>query len=58
VRLLLLVLAGLGVWLLIRRREADDRRVVVAWDDGSELVLRHGSPERDRLAAIAQEALS
>jgi hypothetical protein len=57
-RLLLLALVGLGVWLLIRRRQADDRRVVVAWDDGSDLVLRHGSPARDRLASIAQEALS
>jgi hypothetical protein len=58
VRLLLLVLAGLGVWLLIRRRDADERRVVVAWEDGSEIVLRPGSPERERLVEIAQEALS
>ena len=33
------------------------RHVVVAWDDGSELELREGSEERDRLVAIAARAL-
>jgi len=57
-RLLLLALGAVGVWLLLRRRGADQRRVVVAWDDGSELVLRPGSPDCERLVEIAEEALS
>ena len=52
------VLAVFGVWLLLRRR-TDAERVVVAWGDGSELELElePGSPGRDRLVAVAQEAL-
>ena len=56
-RLALLALAGAGVWLLLRRRSEDERRVVVAWQDGSELELRAGSAERERLVSIAAEAL-
>ena len=56
---MLLVLAlAVGAWLVLRRRERDERRVVVAWDDGSELELRRGSPEREALVAIAREAVS
>ena len=36
---------------------SDEHRVVVAWEDGSELDLRPGSPERERLARIAEGVL-
>ena len=58
VRLLLAARAGgLGAWLVLRRRGADERRVVVAWEDGSELELGAGLPERERLVAVARGAL-
>jgi hypothetical protein len=57
VRLLLLLVLAATAWLVLRRRETDERRVVVGWDDGSELELRHGSAERMSLVAIAREAL-
>ena len=50
------VLAVIGVWLLLRRRTEADR-VVVAWGDGSELELEPRSPDRERLVAVAREAL-
>ena len=56
-RLLVLVALLAGRWFVLRRRGGDDRRVVVAWEDGSELELRRGSPEREALTAIAHEAL-
>ena len=55
--LLAAALAILGAWLVLRRRGRDARRVVVAWGDGSELELRPGTAERERLVAVAQEAL-
>jgi hypothetical protein len=57
VKLALLALAGLVAWLVLRRRGGDELRVVVAWEDGSELDLRDGTPERERLVAIAAGAL-
>jgi hypothetical protein len=54
--LLAAVLAVIGVWLLLRRRQ-DPEHVVVAWSDGSELELVPGSPERETLVAVAREAL-
>ena len=51
-----LVLAVVGVWLLLRRR-TEAERVVVAWGDGSELELESRSPDRERLVAVAREAL-
>ena len=56
-RLALLALAGAAAWLLLRRRSEDERRVVVAWQDGSELELRAGSAERERLVSIAAEVV-
>ena len=56
-KILLLGAVGLGLWLVFGRRRADERRVVVAWDDGSELELREGTEERERLVAIAAAAL-
>jgi len=57
VKLALLAVAGLVAWLVLRRRREDELRVVVAWEDGSELELREGTPEREPLAAIAAGAL-
>jgi hypothetical protein len=58
VRFLLgLALAALGTWLLLRRRTSDGPRVVVGWEDGSELELGQGSKERERLVTLAQAAL-
>jgi hypothetical protein len=54
--LLGLVLAVVGAWLLLRRR-SEAEHVVVAWGDGSELELEPRSPERERLVAVAREAL-
>ena len=55
--LVAVALAAAGAWLLLRRRSAGGGSVVVAWRDGSELELRPGSPEHDRLTALAGEAL-
>jgi hypothetical protein len=58
VRLVLLAAAAVGAWLFLRRRRGtDERHVVVAWADGSELELGEGA-SRDRLLAIAEGALS
>ena len=57
VKLALLAVAGLVAWLVLRRRREDELRVVVAWEDGSELELRDGTPEREQLVAIAAGAL-
>ena len=56
-RLVLLAVAAVGAYLLLRRRRTDPRRVVVGWSDGSELELRPGAPERDRLLELAGGAL-
>jgi hypothetical protein len=58
VRLVLALALALGAWLVLRRRGRDDRRVVVAWEDGSELELRRGSAERESLVSIARGAVS
>ena len=55
-KLVLLAVAGLVAWLVLRRRGEDELRVVVAWEDGSELDLRDGT-ERERLVAIAEGVL-
>ena len=52
-----LVLVGLGLLALLRRGRPDTRRVVVGWADGSELEAVEGTPERARLVAIAQGVL-
>ncbi|HEY6076590.1 MAG TPA: hypothetical protein VIV36_07105 [Gaiella sp.] len=51
-----IVLTVIGAWLLLRRRR-DVERVEVAWGDGSELRLEPQSPGRERLVAVAREAL-
>lgn len=52
-----LVLAGLGLWALLRRGQPDTRRVVISWADGSELEPAEGSQERARLVAVAEAVL-
>ncbi len=54
---LVLLGAAIALWLVLRRRRGDDTRVVVAWEDGSELELRDGTPERERLLALATDVL-
>ena len=56
-RLLLLAAATVVAYVLLRRRRDDRRRVVVVWKDGSELELRPGTPERDRLVEVGGRAL-
>ena len=56
-RLLVLALAAGAAYLVMRRKRKDSRRVVVGWQDGSELELRPGTAERDRLVAVAGGAL-
>ncbi len=55
----ILLLAGAiaGLWLVLRRRRDEDRRVVVAWQDGSELELGQDSPEHARLVSIASDVV-
>jgi len=57
VRLVLLAALALGAWLLLRSRRAEPERVLVGWEDGSELELRPGLPARERLTSIAAGAL-
>ena len=52
-RLLVLALAAVAAYVLVRRNRKDAGRVVVGWHDGSELELRPGTAERDRLIAVA-----
>ena len=52
-RLLLLAAAAVTAYVLLRHRRNDPRRVVVGWEDGSELELRPGTGERDRLVEVA-----
>jgi hypothetical protein len=56
-RLLLLAAAAVAAWLVLRRRAREERRVLVGWQDGSELELRGGAPERVPLLEIAEGAL-
>jgi hypothetical protein len=53
---LLVLLAGLILYLL-RRREQRRERVHLHYDDGSTVTLEQGSPEGERLLALARGAL-
>jgi len=57
VKLLLLGAAVWALWVALRRGRSDPLRVVVAWRDGSELELRGGTAERERLVAVAERLL-
>ena len=55
----LAILIGLAIWAW-RRFAAPSRpqeRAAVSYDDGSSVVLEPGSPEFERLAAIARPAI-
>ncbi len=54
-RVALVAVAGVVAWILWRRRRVG-AQVVIAWDDGSELVLPSG-PEREWIVATAGRAL-
>lgn len=57
----LLSLAALGAavwWLLGRRAKPSAGRVTIGYADGSSVTLEAGSPELDRLVAIAAEAVA
>ena len=56
-RLLSLAAVGAAMWWLFGRREkSSSSRVTIGYADGSSVTLEVGSPEHDRLAAIAAEA--
>jgi hypothetical protein len=58
-RRVVVVLAAIsGAWFLYRRRRGGDDRVVLAWEDGSEVALEYGSPGHARLVEIAGRALA
>jgi hypothetical protein len=58
-KLLLLTALALLVWRLWRRRRdaGELGRAIVGYVDGSSLVLDPGTPEHDRVLAVAREAL-
>ena len=57
---LALLLAALAALVLRRRRRprSGSARVVVAWRDGAELGLSDGTPEHERLVAVAGRVLA
>ena len=56
-RFALLALAVALAVVLVRRRRAGAARVVVAWRDGAEVGLGEGTPEHERIAAVAGRTL-
>jgi hypothetical protein len=57
-RLLALLILVVGPLLyLARRRDERRERIHLYYDDGSMLTLEHGTPEAERLLAIARAAL-
>ena len=57
-RLALLLLAAVAAVVLWRRRATERARIVVAWRDGAELTVAEGTPEHERLVAVAGRALA
>lgn len=55
-RLVLIALAGLLVWRLLRRRGGGEA-VVVGWTDGSSMAVEDGAPEHDRFLAAARSVV-
>jgi hypothetical protein len=56
--LALALLVGGPLLYLSRRREAGGDRVTVAYDDGSQVTLRAGTPGTERLLDRARAALT
>ncbi|HEV8249201.1 MAG TPA: hypothetical protein VGQ15_04465 [Gaiellaceae bacterium] len=58
-RSVLVVLAALaGAVFLLRRRKGAAARVDVYYEDGSMLSLERGTPQADRMLALAADALA
>jgi hypothetical protein len=58
-RSVLVVLAALaGAVFLLRRRKRTAARVDVYYEDGSMLSLERGTPQADRMLALAADALA
>ena len=56
-KLVLLGAVASALWVVLRRGRSEPLRAVVAWRDGSELELPGGTPERERLVAVAERLL-
>jgi hypothetical protein len=56
-RLLLLALAGLAWWLLVRRPRTAAERVTIGYEDGSSVVLDANGPDAERLLTSARGVL-
>jgi hypothetical protein len=57
VKLALLLLTAVAAVVLWRRRRTE-AGVVVEWRDGAEITLADGTPEHERLVAVAERALA
>jgi hypothetical protein len=51
------VLAAVAAAVLWRRRRTAEPQVVIAWPDGTEIRLREGRAEHERIVAVAGRAL-
>ena len=57
-KLALLLLTAVAAVVLWRRRRTEAGVVVVEWRDGAEITLSDGTPEHERLVAVAERALA
>ena len=57
-RTLVLLAAAAGAVALLRRRQATAARVDVYYEDGSMISLERGTPQADRMLALAADALA
>ena len=58
VRLAVVVALSIWAWRFLVRSRSPHERASVAYADGSDVVLDPGSPDFERLASIARDALS
>jgi len=56
-RLAVVTALAIWAWRYLARARRPHERASIAYSDGSELVLEPGSPEFERLAAVARAAL-
>lgn len=56
-RAFLFAVGTLLAWRLLRRRGRTVAEITVGWADGSSIALDPGSPERERILAVAVDAL-
>jgi hypothetical protein len=57
VRLAVVVLAAVAAAVVWRQRRTAEPQVVIAWPDGTEIRLREGRAEHERIVAVAGRAL-